>query len=56
MASIQAKQQSDMEKIQSNEELEGMKLGLKLQKEKEELASKEQIEGMKLGMNMRRGA
>ena len=55
MAAIQTKQQMDMEKLQSAEEIEGMKLGFEIQKSKDELAAKEQIEGMKIGASMRRG-
>jgi hypothetical protein len=55
MAAIQSKQQMDMERLQSQEEIEGMKIGAQIQKDKEELASREEIEGMKIGANIGRG-
>jgi hypothetical protein len=56
MAAVQAKQQVEMERIQSQEEIEGMKIGVQVQKDKEALASKEEIEGMRIGIDIARAA
>jgi hypothetical protein len=45
-----------MERIQSQEEIEGMKIGVQVQKDKEALASKEEIEGMRIGIDIARAA
>ena len=56
MASVQAKQQADMERIASNEQIEGTRLGIQAQKDREALASKEETEGMRIGIEIAKSA
>lgn len=52
LASILVKQKTDSDKIASNEEIEGMRLGIQAERDKEAQASREQIEGMRMGIDI----
>jgi hypothetical protein len=43
-----------MERIQSHEEIEGMRMGVQVQRDNDNLASREELEGTRLGMEMMR--